>query len=746
MPLHLLGVRHHGPGSARNVNAALEQLRPDIILIEGPPEGEALLEWVLRPDMQPPVALLVYRPDIPENAVFYPFAAYSPEWQAICYGREHHLPVRFIDMPLAHKFAIWEEEKAAGPEKEAQAEEERQENGEQENRGGDIHQNPIKYLAEAAGYTDAEVWWEQQFELSHSSPDTFRAVAEAMQALRETLPQKEDKMEEIREAFMRRGIRTAQKEKFENIAVVCGAWHVPALQDMPSQKADDELLKKLPKVKAEATWIPWTNSRLSFESGYGAGINSPGWYCHLWQKAEDDGTQWLIHVAQVFRNHQMDISSAHIIETVRLAHALSALRNLHRPGLHEMNEAVRAVMCMGDDILLDLVWRELIVGDVTGNTPADAPQVPLQRDLEIWQKKLRFKAQDAAKILQLDLREESGLHKSILLHRLLLLEVNWGQKREAGGKGTFKEEWELYWQPELSIKLLEKAPWGNTVEEAAAAYVGHLAREAQQLSQLTSLLENAIPAELPAGVSTLMQRMDTLAAGTSDVTELMKAFLPLAQVRRYGNVRNTNVETIALIMDSLLARISAGLPPAGSGIDEETAESMVAIIRQMNSAVLLLEQEAYESLWFEALQKITEAHQPNALLSGNCCKLLHDARILDEEQTAFAFSKALSRGNDPAWSSLWLEGFLKYSATTLILDDAIWNITDEWLSNLQPDLFQENVPVLRRTFSEYTHSEKRKLAEKAKNGGSATMVSQTIADIDEERARKVLPVFYKMIG
>ena len=41
--IHFLGIRHHGPGSAKNVKAYLEELEPDIILLEGPPEAEPLL-------------------------------------------------------------------------------------------------------------------------------------------------------------------------------------------------------------------------------------------------------------------------------------------------------------------------------------------------------------------------------------------------------------------------------------------------------------------------------------------------------------------------------------------------------------------------------------------------------------------------------------------------------------------------------------------------------------------------------
>ncbi|RNI28243.1 hypothetical protein EFA69_19450 [Rufibacter immobilis] len=732
MAVHVLGIRHHGPGSARHVRHALEELRPDIILIEGPPEGEELVRWATHAEMSPPVALLVYRPEAPQQAVFYPFAVFSPEWQAIQYGLEHKLPIRFIDMPLSHKFALQEEAAKAEAEDAPLVEE--------------IHHNPLQYLAQIAGYEDAEVWWEQQVELSQSSVETFQAIAEGMQALRENYPEPKNQVEEIREAFLRRGIRTAQKEMFAQIAVVCGAWHAPALQSMPTQKADDDLLRKLPKTKVESTWIPWTYSRLSFASGYGAGINSPGWYQHLWLHPEDDGTQWLVHVARVFRQNQLDISSAHVIETLRLAHSLAALRGQPKASLVEFNEAVRTVMCIGDDIQLQLIWRELIVGHQIGSIPAESPQVPLQRDMEAWQKKLRLKPQEQAKIQSLDLREETGLQRSILLHRLLVLEIPWGEKRQVSGKGTFKEEWELLWKPELHILLLEKAAWGNTLEEAANAYLAHLASQAQQLPQITQLLEDAIPAELTAGVEALMKRLDELAAKTSDVQELMQAFLPLVQVKRYGNVRNTEADTIQLILDSLMARIYAGLPPACTNLNEETGELLAGLILQLDQAVQLLEEEAYHAEWYEALEQVLHAHQANALICGTCCKLLHSAGIYDATATALTFSSALSRGNDPSYASIWIEGFLKNSATTLLLDDRIWSIIDDWLADLSPETFQELVPILRRTFSDYTGAEKRKLASKAKSGGSVALVSTEEAALDEDRARRLLPVFYNLLG
>src|SRR5258707_11253991 len=117
----LLGIRHHGPGSARAVRRALTAYRPDIVLIEGPPEADALVALAGSAQMRPPVALLAYRPPGPtakaatgapaskpgrlsRTASFWPFAEFSPEWQAIRWAVAQAVPVRFMDLPVALRF------------------------------------------------------------------------------------------------------------------------------------------------------------------------------------------------------------------------------------------------------------------------------------------------------------------------------------------------------------------------------------------------------------------------------------------------------------------------------------------------------------------------------------------------------------------------------------------------------------------------------------------------------------------
>src|SRR5262245_64750094 len=116
--VHLFGIRHHGPGSAASLVAALDALQPTAVLLEGPLEGDGLISYAAAPDMRPPVALLAYAKDDPANAVFFPFAVFSPEWQAMRCCLRQQRPVRFIDWPAAMSLACRAEEMKAKAERE----------------------------------------------------------------------------------------------------------------------------------------------------------------------------------------------------------------------------------------------------------------------------------------------------------------------------------------------------------------------------------------------------------------------------------------------------------------------------------------------------------------------------------------------------------------------------------------------------------------------------------------------------
>ncbi|MFG3290978.1 DUF5682 family protein [Streptomyces sp. NPDC048179] len=591
----LLGVRHHGPGSARAVRAALEAARPRVVLIEGPPEADALIPLAADPEMRPPVALLAHAVDEPGRSAFWPLADFSPEWVAVRWALEHQVPARFIDLPATHTLA-WgkaEEEEAAEEVKEG-AEAGADAGAEEPGTARQLRVDPLAALAEAAGYDDPERWWEDVVEHRGAAGERdvfapFAAVAEAMGALRETYGTGGRDRDPVREAYMRLQLRAARREFGERVAVVCGAWHVPALSARSTVAADKELLKGLPKVRTDMTWVPWTNRRLARASGYGAGIDSPGWYGHLFRAPDRPVERWLVKVAGLLREEDRIVSSAHVIEAVRLAETLAVMRGRPLPGLGETTDAVRAVLCEGSDVPLALVHDRLVVGDVLGEVPEAAPAVPLQRDLAREQRRLRLKPEALERELELDLRKDTDTGRSRLLHRLRLLGIGWGEPVQSrGSTGTFRETWRLRWEPELSVRVAEAGVWGTTVEGAATARAAADAADAGALADVTALAEHCLLAGLPDALPVVMRALADRAALDTDVGRLAQALPALVRSLRYGDVRGTDTRALAEVAGGLAERVFVGLPPACAALDADAAEEMRGHVDAVHTAVALL--------------------------------------------------------------------------------------------------------------------------------------------------------------
>jgi hypothetical protein len=729
------------------VREALAELGPDVVLIEGPADADKLVPLAGDPEMQPPVALLGYAPGEPKKAAFWPFAVFSPEWQAIRYALGAGVPVRFCDLPAACQLAM-------------------------SDRGRDKPRtDPVSELAEAAGYDDPERWWEDVVE---HVPGTgvFDALAEAIAFLRaeDTEP---DPRDAVREAHMRKVLRRTVKDGYQRIAVVCGAWHVPALlpcaaaaagQDLPSAAADDRLLRGLPKVKAALTWVPWTYGRLSYTSGYGAGIRSPGWYDHLFSSDRQPIEGWLAKAAAVLRADGVPASSAHVIESVRLAEALAALRGRPLAGLEEVTEAARAVLCEGSDLLVGLIQRRLVVGERLGAVPAATPQVPLQRDLQDQQRSLRLRPQAEPREVDLDLRKPNDLARSHLLHRLTLLGVRWGlpQQGRTRNIGTFRESWQLTWRPELDLALIEASMWGSTVAAAAVQRARSVAAEAIALEELTGLVERCLLADLADALTDALAAVRDRAALEGDVTHLMAALPALVRAARYGDVRGTDAGRLGEVAVEMITRICAGLPAAVTSLDETAERTVRDHLDAVHSAVGLLVSvrggqggssplagtAESRARWLDALARLILRCPP--LISGRVTRLLLDAERVTTDDVAIRMSRELSAAAPVAAAARWAEGFLAGSGLLLLHDDKLLSLTDGWLAGLSADAFAAVLPALRRTFGEFAPPERQAIGDKAArldgSGRPRPMAASADDDLDEDRAAIAVQAVAVILG
>jgi hypothetical protein len=725
------GIRHHGPGSARSLRAALEEQKPDLILIEGPPEGDALVPLVADPEMEPPVALLAYVPGEPGKAAFWPFAEFSPEWQAMRYANESGVLARFCDLPAAHQLAL--SGQALRDERDAPG----------------TSTDPIAELATAAGYDDPERWWEDVVE---HVPGTavFDAIAEAITLLRDD--DQADQRDLVREAHMRKTLRAAVKDGYQDIAVVCGAWHVPALiGPLPPASHDDRLLRGLPKVKAAMTWVPWTYGRLAFASGYGAGVRSPGWYDHLFTAGRYPIESWLTRAAGVLRDEGIPVSPAHVIEATRLADALAALRGRPLAGIEEVSQAALSVLADGSDLLLALIQRKLVVGERLGTVPAATPMVPLQQDLQQQQRTLRLRPDANTRDHDLDLRKPTDLARSNLLHRLLLLRVPWGTPSQGrtGHIGTFRESWQLTWRPELDLALIEASMWGSTVESAAVARARSLAAGSTALDELTALTERCLLADLagdehsalPAVLTAVRER----AALDTDVTHLMAALPALVRAARYGDVRGTDPARLGEVAAEMITRVCAGLPVAVASLDEDAARVMRERIDAVHAATSLLGEQASRERWLGTLARLNGP----PLIGGRVTRLLLDAEQVTIEEASARMTRELSVGAPAAAAAGWVEGFLSGSGLLLVHDERLLRLTDTWLAGLDADTFQAVLPALRRTFGTFAPPERRAIGERAitlTRAPARTAAPQAQDDYDTDRAAPAVRTVAEILG
>ncbi len=227
----------------------------------------------------------------------------------------------------------------------------------------------------------------------------------------------------------------------------------------------------------------------------------------------------------------------------------------------------------------------------------------------------------------------------------------------------------------------------------------------------------------------------------------MEVIPALVNVTRYGNVRKTDTDLVLGIVDSMITRICVSLPAATTAVNEEAAQQLLELFFKLNDAVSLLQNTSITKQWQEALQLISASNNSAPVIRGYATRLLTDYKILEGDRLIRAFSYAMSAATPPDTAAAWLEGFLKGSGTILLIDQELWNLVNNWIATIPADVFTQVLPLLRRTFANYSQPERRKLGEKVKSGSGGTLAPVvTDNSIDPERGKRGIPVVLQLLG
>ena len=532
----------------------------------------------------------------------------------------------------------------------------------------------------------------------------------------------------IREAYMKREIAKACTEfKPEEIVVIVGAYHLLGIQNSLPAMTDDEL-KKLPKATAQLTLMPYSYLRLSSRTGYGAGNMAPYYFELMWRAMQTNtmdklAATYLTKIAKILRDQGQNASSASVIEAVRLANVLSAMKGGTYPVLEDLHDAV--VTCFGGGGLSSVAEaiNKVDIGTAIGALPEGVSQTPVQEDMnqELKRLKLTNYKSAVAQDLSLDLRENLkvktkeaafiDLNRSTFLHRLEVLGIHFAtQQRVQQDKASWAEKWVLQWSPEVEIEIVEANLKGETLEIAAAFILKEQLSEATDLSVVAKIIRQACECQLTHIFGNALSTLQSLLVDSNNFVETAFAAHELSMLIQYGDLRQFNLEPLKPILQQLFLRASLLLIDASSCDDKASKP----IVDAMNTMEFISEQQ-YELVdtetWQKELTHLAWRDDVNTKLSGVAFAILLEHNLATEEECAREVSRRLSAGVPADLGASWFEGFSARNRYALLSRTIIWQELDNYVRQLDEEQFMRSVVFLRRAFADFEPNQKNSIAE-----------------------------------
>ncbi len=737
---YFFGIRHLSPAGAYHLRQFLGEQKPRLVLVECPGDLNDQLENMTRPETKTPIAILAYTKETPVRTLLYPFAEYSPEYQAVLWCHENQVPCRFIDLPSDVFLSLPSERQM--------------ETGEGEEGRMSVYAG----LDQAAGDDGHDTFWERVLEHAESAEGYRQGANTFGSSLRSLTEGKDGDWAEtvVREAYMKRQIEDAVLEGFapEEIVVVTGSYHVEGLRH--TEPMTDEELALLPRTEANHTLMPYSYYRLSSRSGYGAGNKAPAYYRLLWEaliKGEPMRTaySYLSRIAAYQRTQGNPVSSAETIEAVRLASSLAALRGGTVPALRDLRDAAVTLMGAGSFAAVSLAVADTEIGTEIGMLPEGVSRTSIQEDFyrQLKERKLEKYRGLTAQDLSLDLRENRNvasekaafldLSRSFFLHRLRVLGIHFATLQKVNQENaTWAEKWVVRWSPEAEIELVEAALKGDTVAQAASFALKERVERAPDMGEIAAVIEDAFTCGMVEDVRYATAALQAMAVDAAALEELAATARRLSVVIQYGSIRRLSAEPLIPILEQIFYRSCLILP--GSCVCDDGASGVILeAVERLNTAAL-----AHDFLdraeWLRALRETAGRDDLNTKLSGFAAAILLERGDMDSGQLRLEVQRRLSKGVPADLGAGWFEGLAMKNRYALIARLSLWESLDEYLDTLDDEEFKRALVFLRRAFADFSSAEKDGIAENLGEiwGLNGQQVSEAVNAAASEEEQKLI--------
>lgn len=747
-------IRHHSPACAWHVGRLIRLRRPFAVLVEGPPDFDAVIPHLVHPDAVMPLAVHAHATladaehETRRLGFYYPLCDYSPELVALCAGAEVGARLGFADLDI----------------------------GELARRGAvDGHalvderafawSAALTELAERLGCRDHNELWDHLIETAMLSTEDLAAAVFAYGFLarigNDHAAGQPDELDAAREHAMVRRVREecairSAAGAAGPIVVVTGAFHTAVLPDL---FAGGEIAATVPQHRTDEVGlgvVRYSFSRLDALSGYAAGMRSPAWHQVVWDGIGPDGPtvansqaaahQLLGDVARLLRERGGDGQPAtpSVVDAHVNAELLRQLRGRQSISLDDVCDAALSCFAKGEfglDVQREL--GELMTGDRVGCLAPGTPRTPLAVDFDRCATELGLRLDTtAARRLELAVhRSENDRRRSRLFHSLRVLGINyaaplqlphWGK---SAVRDVTREVWSCQITAETDATLAEAALWGSTVAEAAAAalrgrFQSVVDRRGSSL-ELIGLVRDLLRCGLPEAVEPILgsvrrrlvddPSLPSVSAALAEADLLWTGMRPL---------NGTGLTSLPALAEQLFLRSCAlvpGVADLGSDHDLESVEALRSLHQVVATADWLSLDEA---LYWDALAAVRQGGcRPQ--LSGAVDGVSWHGGRFEDAQLRRAVSGHLA-SPDEETGAAYLAGLVSAAREVLWQVDGLLDDIGAALESVEVAQFVRRLPQLRAVFALLTPRETNRVAELVgRRGGTAA--APVVAGLGEPR-------------
>ncbi|WP_367056899.1 DUF5682 family protein [Paenibacillus kandeliae] len=753
-----VSIRHHSPGCSYHLLQTIARYQPEIILIEGPEAGDALIPVLADPDTVTPVSLYYTYEQGEERAAFYfPLLDYSPEYVAIGEAARLGIPAKFIDRNYRRRPTAQTDS-----------------DGEASVSYQDEHlltgSTFIQTLCRKLNCRSFDELWDRWFESGAANIDTFQYMQDVfvyctLSRLCYSTSQLEQDETLSRERRMLHHIQTAQAQ-YNKVLVLTGGFHtygliqhniadnatVSASPDPIVPSIDTESRSKknrVPEMREQIYPMVYTFQEADRLNGYASGMPYVAYYDQLWKHMKNNTTHpaaqsailTLSRLAKALRREQEAVSTSDAIEAYSLFQGLAMLRGRQEGGVYELLDSVTSCFIKGERTLVSdrpLEQLEiLLTGDRIGEVAKNPFAVPIVED---------FKRQAAACTLQLG---TTGQHKKVLdlytrpqhrrisrlLHIMEFLGTGLAIRQSGPDWITYKninlmrETWTYSYSSYTEARLIENSIHGGTLAIAAT-------RRAEQEVDALSKHDSGATAEwlLRALLMGLEDTATKLVEQTRQALRQDGSFLSLCRAlsmleRIHEHRRLLGLREQDQVLPELLQEAYHQAVSAIDTLQQVHSDDHSKVVQALKQLYMLSQIETATFPAEPLHDRLSELMDQTTLapaLEGVSVAILSRSGYLPEHEiTERARAYMQGTPEQVKHTAAYLQGVFAAARDAFLYEPALLSSLNQLLSQLPHDDFVQMIPELRLAFTFFTPAEMQIIA-----GNVANLYTVSTAELE----------------